>query len=279
MGIWICGGILAYLLATLGLTYLVHQQPRRPVCDPPDWGTVIDTRIPALGGGFLEVWRVEPDEASRGIVVLAHGWGRNRDRMVGRARMFGRWGYTTVIHSARDHGGSSPRRWMNAHRFGEDIESVLAWVGQPVILYGHSAGSAGAMVAAVRRPDLVRLLFLEGAYAETKAALRHLYLAFNRAFGTIFGPAIVFWMDKVFYRQTLEQLSPAAIAPRIQVPVQMIHGQRDATFPLELPKKLLGRFPAGQAHLWVAPGASHSECPLHPLYPQVVKSFLDTYDK
>lgn len=282
--IWICGGILAYLVATLGLTYLVHQQPRRPVCDRPDWGTVIDTRIPAVDGGFLEVWRVEPDRvepdgASRGVVVLAHGWGRNRDRMVGRARLFGQWGYTTVIHSARDHGKSSPRRWMNAHRFGQDIETVMAWVGQPVILYGHSAGSAGAMVAATRRPDLIRLLFLEGAYADTKPALLHLYRAFNLYFGIIFGPGIVFWMDKVFYRQSLEGLSPAALAPRIQVPVQMIHGQKDATFPLELPQKLLGRFPAGQARLWVAPGASHSESFLHPLYPRVVKSFLDTYDQ
>ena len=142
------GLVLFYLLLTLFLTYLVQQIPRNPVEDPPDWGTILDTTIPALDGRSLEVWRIEPNVESRGIVVFAHGWGRNRDRMVGRARMFAQWGFTTVIHSARDHGNSSPKRFMNAARFAEDIEAVLEWVSEPVILYGHSAGSAGAIAAA-----------------------------------------------------------------------------------------------------------------------------------
>ena len=95
----------------------------------------------------LDVWRIEPEGESRGIVVLAHGWSRNRDRMVPRARMFARMGFTTVIHSARDHGNSSRKRSMNAVKFAEDIEAVLQWVGEPVILYCHSAGSAGAIIA------------------------------------------------------------------------------------------------------------------------------------
>ncbi len=173
---YILGGILiAYLLFTLILAYLVQQLPRNPVSDKPDWGKIIDIKIPAIDGGFLEVWRIDPDGPSKGIVVLAHGWGRNRDRMVPRARIFGQWGYTTVIHSARDHGGSSPRRFMNAVRFAEDIESIINWLNQPIILYGHSAGSAGAIIAASRIPDKIQLLFLEASYSYTKEALLSLY--------------------------------------------------------------------------------------------------------
>ena len=115
------GGILFYLLLTLCLTFLVQQYPRKPVVDPPDWGEVLDTTIPVLDGGSLEVWRIEPEGESRGIVVLAHGWSRNRDRMVPRARMFARFGFTIVIHSARDHGNSSPKKFMNAAKFAEDM--------------------------------------------------------------------------------------------------------------------------------------------------------------
>ena len=119
------GGILLlYVLFTLFLTYLVQQIPRNPVEDKPDWGQTIDTKIPLVDGGFLEVWRIEPDMPSRGTIVFAHGWGRNRDRMVSRARYFGQWGFTAVIHSARDHGHSSPRRFMNAAKFAEDVEAV-----------------------------------------------------------------------------------------------------------------------------------------------------------
>ena len=54
--LYILGGIaVAYLLFTLMLTYLVHQRPREPISDEPDWGQVRDTTIRAIDGGFLEV--------------------------------------------------------------------------------------------------------------------------------------------------------------------------------------------------------------------------------
>ena len=161
-------GFMAYLLITLYFTYLVHQMPRNPVEDRPDWGNVMDTRIPAADGGSLEVWRVDPRGESRGIVLLAHGWSRNRDRMVGRARLFGQMGFTTIMYSARDHGGSSPHRFMNAPRFAEDMETVLNWVNEPVLLYGHSIGAAAAVITASRIPERIKMLFLEGCYAKTR---------------------------------------------------------------------------------------------------------------
>jgi hypothetical protein len=62
------------LLFTLICTYFVQQLPRYPVSDVPDWGRVIDTKITAIDGGLLEVWRIEPQDASKGLVVFAHGW-------------------------------------------------------------------------------------------------------------------------------------------------------------------------------------------------------------
>jgi len=151
MGFFIVA-VAVYLLLTLLLTYLVHQISRRPVQDKPDWGHVRDIQIPALDGGTLETWIVEPDIPSRGTVLLAHGWSRNRDRMTARAGIFGKLGFKTVIHSARDHGNSSPNRSMTASRFAEDIEAILNRLDEPVLLYGHSAGAAGAILAASRHP-------------------------------------------------------------------------------------------------------------------------------
>ena len=98
----IIGSLVAYLLLTLIFTYLVHQYPRNPVTDIPDWGRVIDACIPTVDGGSLEVWQVEPKGPSRGVVLLAHGWSRNRARMVSRARIFGdmgpRWIHPPPLH-------------------------------------------------------------------------------------------------------------------------------------------------------------------------------------
>lgn len=270
------GLTLFYLLLTLCLTFLVQQYPRKPVVDPPDWGEVLDTTIPALDGGSLEVWRIEPKGESRGIVVLAHGWSRNRDRMVPRARMFARLGFTIVIHSARDHGNSSPKKFMNAVKFAEDIEAVIKWVGEPIILYGHSAGSAGAIAAAVKNQAMIRLLFLEASYADTRKGLMSLYYWVNPVFGVLFGPMILFWMN-LFYRGALEQFSPAVLAKEIHVPVMLIHGEKDQRFPLAFALELEQSFPHDKVSFFVAKGAGHSESSIKPGYKEAVKAFVDIY--
>jgi pimeloyl-ACP methyl ester carboxylesterase len=275
LAIYLLGGLIVlYLLFTLICTYFVQQLPRNPVSDPPDWGRVLDTKIPAVDGGFLEVWRIEPRGASKGLIVFAHGWSRNRDRMVARARIFARWGFTAVIHSARDHGGSSRRRFMNAFKFAEDIEAVLNWLGQPAIVYGHSAGSAGAIIAASRNSHSVQILFLEASYAYTKEALLSLYRWVNPFFGICFGPAILFWMN-LFYGNKLDSVSPARLAPKIKIPVMLIHGEADRRFPLDFALKLKRRFAPGQAELYIGEGVGHSDSSQTAGYAVSMKSFLD----
>jgi len=270
----LAGLVVVYLVLTIWLTYIVHQFPRKPVSDPPDWGKITDTRIPTVGGGFLEIWRIDPESPAKAVVVFAHGWSRNRDRMVARARYFGKWGFSTVIHSARDHGRSSPRRFMNAMKFAEDIEAVLTWVDDPVILYGHSAGAAGAIIAASRNPEKIRLLFLEGCYADTKEALLNLYRWYNHFMGTFFGPMILFWMN-VMYRNGLNKISPKRLAPKIKAPVMIIHGEKDQRFPARYALELQNCFAGDGAELYVAPGADHSDSSKTPGYAAAVKSFLD----
>ena len=266
--------LVLYVLFTLFLTYLVQQIPRNPVQDKPDWGRTTDTKIPSIDGGFLEVWRIEPDGPSRGTIIFAHGWGRNRDRMVSRARFFGQLGFTAIIHSARDHGHSSPRRFMNAARFAEDIEAVLNWVNEPVGLYGHSAGAGGAIMAAARNQDKIKLLFLEACYAHTREGLLSLYRWINPFFGIYFGPMIIFWLNR-FYGNQLDTVSPARLAPSVKIPVMLVHGEKDRRFPLAFAQTLKDSFAAGQAELYVAPGVGHSDSCQTAGYPDAVGSFLD----
>lgn len=265
-----------YLLLSLYFTYLVHEIPRRPVKEAPDWGRVIDTRIPTANGGTIEVWRVEPEGPSRGIVVFVHGWSRNRDRMVPRARLFGEMGFTTVMHSARDHGGSTRHRFMNAFRFAEDVEAVIKWVNEPVLLYGHSAGAAAAVISASRNPNLIRILFLEACYARTKEALQSLYRSYNRYFGLIFAPMVILLMD-IFYGFKLDKVSPVRLAPKIDIPVLIVHGEKDQNFPLHHAWRVRDSFPAARAELFVALGSDHSSSSLTSQYPIAIRAFLDRH--
>ena len=269
--------ILVYLLVTLLLTYVVHRIPRQPVVDIPDWGQTTDARIPGPNGkGHLEIWRVVPDGPSRGTVVMAHGWGRNRDRMTARARLFGRWGFTVVLHSARDHGCSSAYPFMNANQFALDIEAVLNWVREPVLLYGHSAGAAGAIIAASKRTEQVRLLFLEGCYPYTRKALRYLYQWVSPFFGTYLAPMILFWMNAI-YLNRIDDIDPARLAPGLPMPVMQIHGENDRRFPLHFAKQLTPHFADGKASLFIGKRAGHSTTWQAPGYSEAVRAFIERY--
>ncbi len=265
-----------YLLLTLVLTYVVHQVPRRPVTDVPDWGEMIDAHVTTRGGATVEVWRVVPEGQVRGTVVLVHGWSRNRDRMVARARHFAKLGMITVMFSARDHGQSSRFRMMNAAEFAEDTLAVIRWLGHPVILYGHSAGAGGAIIAAARQPDAVSLLFLEGCYADSREGLLNLYRWFNPFFGRFFGPMILNWMNLI-YCFKMRSLSPERLAPHLKMPVMVIHGAEDRRFPVAFAHRLYHSFREGKARLFVAPGAGHSEASRHPDYPAAVADFLSAH--
>ena len=262
-----------YLAATLAMTYLVHRLPRRPVVDRPDWGETLDTWVPTRGGGRLELWRIVPAGPVRGTVVMIHGWSRNRDRMVARARHFARQGMITVLFSARDHGRSSRFRFMNAVEFAEDALAVMDWLGHPVILYGHSAGAGGAIIAASRRPEQVALLFLEACYTDSREGLLSLYRWFNPVFGRVFGPMILNWMN-LLYRFQMKAVSPERLAPRLPMPAMVIHGAEDRRFPVAFARRLYQAFPEGRARLLVVPGAGHSGSSEHPQYAGAVADFL-----
>jgi pimeloyl-ACP methyl ester carboxylesterase len=79
-----------------------------------------------------------------------------------------RWGstYSVVTVDQRGH-GASPRftpEQLEAHPgdvMVDDALGILAQLDEPAVVLGHSLGGAVALTAAVRRPELVRVLVLE----------------------------------------------------------------------------------------------------------------------
>jgi pimeloyl-ACP methyl ester carboxylesterase len=165
---------------------------------------------------------------------------------------------------------------MCAPRFAEDIEAVLRWVKEPVLLYGHSIGAAAAVIVASRNPGRVKLLFLEACYARTREALLSLYRSYNRVFGFFFAPMVVLWME-IFWKWRLEKVSPVRLAAAIDCPVLIIHGEKDQNFPLHHAWRLRDSFPSGRAQVFVAAGADHSSSSLDPDYPRTIEEFTNRH--
>jgi len=87
---------------------------------------------------------------------------------------------------------------------------------------------------------------------------------------------VIEWMD-IFYRFKLDEVSPVKLAPHIDIPVLIIHGEKDESFPLHHAWRLRESFPAGKAELFVGKDSDHSSSSLTPEYPIAIKSFLDRH--
>ena len=74
--------------------------------------------------------------------------------------------FTVVSYDRRGRGKSADMAPYSPAREAEDIAALVAEVGGPVCLYGHSSGAAVAIGAAVKlRKDVRRLAIYEAPYA------------------------------------------------------------------------------------------------------------------
>ena len=79
----------------------------------------------------------------------------------------------------------------------------------------------------------------------------------------------------MYYRGLPDRVSPALLASSVKCPVMLVHGENDRRFPVEFARVLQRSFASGQATLFIAPGAGHSDSSSSPGYHRAVQAFLN----
>ena len=97
----------------------------------------------------IEGWKI-PVEASKGVVVLFHGYISNKSAMLPYAYAFHAKGYSTVLIDFMGHGGSQGLETTIGFKEGRDVKEAFDYVknefpNQKVILFGSSMGAAAIM--------------------------------------------------------------------------------------------------------------------------------------
>lgn len=275
--------ILAYLFLGFSLRLILAKFLRNPVDDQPDWGIVEEHRISTINGKTLECWVVHPDKLKEKneerllrenpAVLLIHGWGRNRGRMVSRARIYGQKGFTTILFSARDHGNSDKElTGMSIVRFSQDLEACVEWWGKPVIVVGHSIGGGAALIVAARN-SLIRAVIAEAPPMAFPQRLKNVYRPMLGWLTPLLIPGLILATLVAFRKNSKLEYSPLDASSKIKVPVFLIHGKDDSIFSYEdtihLGKKLACK-------VWIPENTSHFDIEDHPDYSKQVISFVES---
>jgi pimeloyl-ACP methyl ester carboxylesterase len=192
--------------------------------------------------------------------------------MVSKARIYGEYGFTTIIFSARDHGGSDKELiGMSIIRFSEDLNACVNWWGKPVILNGHSIGAGAAILIGAQNP-LVKGIIAESPPLAFPANLNHVYKPALRIFTPLLLPGIRALTAYAFKRIHSKFYSPLDVAPLIKVPTFIIHGKKDKIFPYKNSKHLHSHIK--DSEIWLPKEGDHSNLEHQLEYREKIFNFL-----
>ncbi|MFQ6141478.1 alpha/beta hydrolase [Streptomyces seoulensis] len=250
-------------------------------------GVAVDARYEprAAGRGSAAGHAGDPSGTSGvdQVFVIAHGFTGDLDRPHVRraARAFARYG-AVVTFSFRGHGASGGRSTVG-DREVLDLAAAVAWarglgharvttvgfsMGGSVVLrhaalYGAGSGAgdvgdAGEGSGAARTDAVISVSAPARWYYRGTAPMRRLHWLVMRRTGRLVGRYGL--RTRIHHRDwDPVPLSPVAAAGRIApVPLLIVHGDRDAYFPLDHPRTLAAA--AGDhGELWLEPGMGHAE--------------------
>ncbi len=139
------------------------------------------TTVTAHDGTSLFTHRWLPDGGVRAVVQVLHGMAEHSARYARLAETLTSTGYAVYAHDHRGHGrtaGTANRMYLADEsgwsKLVDDARSVTATIREehpevPVVLVGHSMGSAVAREYVIRRSDELAGLVLSGAIADPGA--------------------------------------------------------------------------------------------------------------
>ncbi len=279
--------VVIYITINFFVTITFAKIPRNPVDAKPNWGVVEDYRIPTHNNKHIEAWVVYPDIIADKLpskrpykdnpaVVITHGWGRNRGRMVSRARFWNKLGFTTIIISARDHGNSDKELLgMSIVKFSHDIDSAVNWWGKPVIIQGHSVG-AGASIITGAKNSLVKGVIAEAPPRAIPEDLDQFYTPIFKKLTPLILPGIKLIMKLLWApRYKHFEYSPILAAQKLTVPLLVIHGKEDQVFSYEYSKDYETVYP--KTTLKLLDNTHHSNIYKHPEYANILREFVEKY--
>lgn len=266
-----------YQIAVIVLLLVAWRNPKVPPRrTPADVGAAFEeVRFPTAAGRVLHGWWIPARSGvNRPLVVLVHGWGRNRERMLPYVPALG--DFHLLAFDARHHGLSDPDDYASMPKFSRDIRAAIDFAlrDRPIdrdriAVLGLSIGGAAAIHAAACDPR-IRAVATAGAFADPRDAM----VTLGR-WSFLVKPALPLAFRFMEWRIGLrfDDFAPEAVIARTQARFLLVHGEDDPVVPVEHARRLHAAA-SGHAELWVMPGRGHSDTHLEPGFAERLVAFL-----
>jgi pimeloyl-ACP methyl ester carboxylesterase len=225
-------------------------------------------------------WYVAPKQAPAPSMVVIHGYGGRRERMLEVAKFLHDAGYGLALMDLRHHGVSEDRAVSFGIResgdiapYVDDLLSRPAHKGRAVGAIGCSLGAVAALRLASEDRRIAAVV-ADSPFDSLSTQARW------RIAKDVPGPFVPYcWFFTLLAGTITTGVSPGEwevaqwlprIAPR---PIMLIHGDADSRIPADNTRRLIAAA-TGPVEGWLVPGADHLDAMDRPEYGRRITAFL-----
>lgn len=233
--------------------------------------TSVRTPVPSLGVDVHS--RVWGQTAAGTPIVLVHGVGLSSRYLVPLGQRLAALGYRVLAPGLPGFGKTKTpagTSWASAPTVHEQAEQLLAWMDavgiERAVLFGNSVGTQVTVEVAVRQPQRVERLVLEGPTPDPKyrtplrqypRVLRNMMFeppSLNSVYQAEYASAAMIRMFRQL-RKTVDDPIEQRL-PHVQVPALVVRGRFDQTLSQAWAEQFTALLP--DARLVVVEGAAHN---------------------
>jgi len=281
--VWTLLGLIIIISSLDLFIEYVYRYPKKPhQSTPAESGIPFEeVRFPTENRCQLYGWWIPAENKlsnSTRTLILVHGWGRNLERMRDYIQNLHHRNYNLLVFDLRNHGSSDPDNYPNLLKFSEDIRAAVNFVSRqypgkpgPIGVLGLSIGGSAAIHAAAFEPR-IRTVITVGAFAHPVDVMR---LEFQKQHIPYY-PLVWLFFKYLQFRLGINfnRIAPENNIRNAVANILLIHGDQDATVPVDQGKRLQQAGNPEKTSLWIVPDKGHSDCNQHPEFWKKVGSFL-----
>ncbi|CAM2808081.1 alpha/beta hydrolase [Erysipelothrix tonsillarum] len=252
-----------------------------------EWLKSVDKESKELvsdSGLKLKAWYVPAKTKTKDTILVAHGYGNNKDRVGHYIRLFHEMGFNVLAPDARSHGESEGNiigfGWPERFDIEAWVQNIISQNGNDsrIALFGLSMGASTVMMASgLDLPDNVMAVIEDCGYTSVADQLSYkLKDMYNLpAFPMIPITSLITQVKAGF---NFYEASAVESLKRSTLPTLFIHGDADDFVPFEMLETLYQAHPSPKEKI-VIKGANHAESyekdPVY--YKKTIESFLSRY--
>ena len=249
-----------------------------------DWlsaSNVMQVRITSFDGLKLNAYNIQNHNSNR-YVILVHGIWSSKAFSFPRAYEFDQRGFNTLVIDQRASGDSEGEYYTYGQKESLDL---LLWINYlvsknpnvEIVLYGVSMGAATVMMATANDlPPNIKCIVEDCGFSSAEEEFDNFI---KTEYKIAYSKPVLMMLENQLKKKlgmNFDDMSPKKALDNNEIPILIIHGEKDTFVPFEMSKKLYNHN-KGYKKFYPVPEAEHTQAIKDEKYFDNVVNFIQQF--